>query len=87
MYNLYAERASYIIGTNKDMQYKRVMLSVRVSHIFDMGKDMQYMSRKVLHGNNPGDFVTKVKQINSQSDFIWMSSHLTSQSDPLSTSY
>ena len=39
---------------------------------------------------DPGDFVTNVKQINSQSDLIWMRSlpaRLTSQSDPLSTSF
>ena len=40
--------------------------------------------------NIPGDFVTKVKQINSQSDLIWMSSfagpfYLTN--NPLSTSF
>ena len=37
---------------------------------------------------NPDDFVTKVKQINSQSDLISMSNFtglLTSQSDPLYT--
>ena len=38
----------------------------------------------------PGDFVTKVKQINSQLDLIWMRSlpaRLTSLSDPLSTPF
>ena len=38
----------------------------------------------------PGDFVTNVKQINSQSDLISISSfaaRLTSQSDPLSARF
>ena len=38
----------------------------------------------------PGDFATKVKQINSQSDLTYMLSfaaHLTSQSDTLSSSF
>ena len=38
----------------------------------------------------PGDFITKVKQINSQSDLIWcriLLARLTSQSDPLPTSF
>ena len=48
------------------------------------------VSAKTLYQEVPGDFATKVKQINSQSDLSYMLSfaaRLTSQLDPLPISF
>ena len=48
------------------LQIKEVVLRVTVSACTN------WMHLSWIPGAQPGDFVTKVKQINSQSDLIWM---------------
>ena len=63
-----------------------IIVKLKIIHVLSLKKNLTSFTAKTvwnpvvvapeiyLYIRNPGDFVTKVKQINSQSDLIWMRS-------------